>query len=380
MSAELRADRHRSGARRRRRCRPPIRSGCCRVRWSTGHAGHLERYGPRPAAVAGLIDEVEAAGLRGRGGAGFPTATKLRAVAGRAPASRSSWPTAPRASRPAPRTRCCSGARPTWCSTASSWRPTLLGRGRRLPVRRPQLARPSTPRWLERPERAPDRAPAAACRCVSAPDRYVAGEETALVHWLNGGEAKPTFVPPRPFERGVRGRPTLTSNVETYAQIGPHRPLRRRLVPGAGLGRRAGHHPAHRHRGRGPTRGVRGARGARRSRRGHRRRRRRRSTACRPCWWAATSAPGSRARPSAGSAWIPSSLSSVRRQPGLRRGGGAARRRLPAGRGGPGLAVAGRPERRAVRALRERPARRGRRRGCDRGRLAGRASRPGIAS
>ncbi len=40
-----------------------------------------------------------------------------------------------------------------------------------------------------------------------------------MVHWLSGGEAKPTFVPPRPFERGVRGRPTLTSNVETYAQL-----------------------------------------------------------------------------------------------------------------------------------------------------------------
>jgi NADH:ubiquinone oxidoreductase subunit F (NADH-binding) len=51
------------------------------------------------------------------------------------------------------------------------------------------------------------------------PSRYVTGEETALVHWLNGGDAKPTSTPPRPFERGVAGRPTLVDNVETLAHL-----------------------------------------------------------------------------------------------------------------------------------------------------------------
>src|SRR5260370_748670 len=50
-------------------------------------------------------------------------------------------------------------------------------------------------------------------------ERFVAGEETALVSWLNGGDAKPTFAPPRPFERGVGGKPTLVQNVETLANI-----------------------------------------------------------------------------------------------------------------------------------------------------------------
>ena len=39
------------------------------------------------------------------------------------------------------------------------------------------------------------------------------------MHWLNGGAAKPTFAPPRPFERGVGGRPTLVQNVETLANV-----------------------------------------------------------------------------------------------------------------------------------------------------------------
>ena len=56
-------------------------------------------------------------------------------------------------------------------------------------------------------------------RVVEPPNRYVAGEESALVRWVNGGEAKPTSVPPRPYERGVLKRPTLVQNVETLANI-----------------------------------------------------------------------------------------------------------------------------------------------------------------
>lgn len=48
---------------------------------------------------------------------------------------------------------------------------------------------------------------------------YVAGEETAAVRAINGGPAKPTDKPPRPFEVGVDDRPTLVSNVETLANL-----------------------------------------------------------------------------------------------------------------------------------------------------------------
>ncbi|MGH3674633.1 MAG: NADH-ubiquinone oxidoreductase-F iron-sulfur binding region domain-containing protein [Mycobacterium sp.] len=48
---------------------------------------------------------------------------------------------------------------------------------------------------------------------------YVAGEETAAVRALNGGPAKPTDKPPRPFEEGIGGLPTMVSNVETLALI-----------------------------------------------------------------------------------------------------------------------------------------------------------------
>ena len=49
------------------------------------------------------------------------------------------------------------------------------------------------------------------------PNRYVAGEETALISRISGHLAKPKVVPPRPFQSGVDRLPTLVQNVETLA-------------------------------------------------------------------------------------------------------------------------------------------------------------------
>jgi len=78
-------------------------------------------------------------------------------------------------------------------------------------------------------ERVPVELSASIVEVHDTPPRYVAGEERALVRWINGGEAKPTATPPRPYERGVDRRPTLVQNVETLAhvallhQLGPER-------------------------------------------------------------------------------------------------------------------------------------------------------------
>jgi NADH:ubiquinone oxidoreductase subunit F (NADH-binding) len=56
-------------------------------------------------------------------------------------------------------------------------------------------------------------------RMVAAPHAYVAGEESAAVHFINEGDARPTSTPPRPFEAGLDGRPTLVQNVETLAMV-----------------------------------------------------------------------------------------------------------------------------------------------------------------
>jgi NADH:ubiquinone oxidoreductase subunit F (NADH-binding) len=54
---------------------------------------------------------------------------------------------------------------------------------------------------------------------VRVAHEYVAGEETAAVRAIDGGPAKPTAKPPRPFESGVAGLPTLVQNVETLGHV-----------------------------------------------------------------------------------------------------------------------------------------------------------------
>ncbi len=183
---------------------------------TTDLRSHLSRYGTAPAAGAGLIDEVEKAGLTGRGGAGFPTAAKLLAVM-------------------AGRRRPIAVANGTEGEPASAKDKVLLVTAPHLVLDGVELvadllgadqailcvdrAWPAVHAAVEaaRAERATSGC--GAVHLFDAPDRYVSGEESALVHWLNGGEARPAFVPPRPFERGVDGRPTFISNVETYAHL-----------------------------------------------------------------------------------------------------------------------------------------------------------------
>jgi NADH:ubiquinone oxidoreductase subunit F (NADH-binding) len=61
--------------------------------------------------------------------------------------------------------------------------------------------------------------PAVRLQVFRAQETYVAGEETAVVRALTKGIARPTDKPPRPFQAGVGGAPTLVLNVETLACI-----------------------------------------------------------------------------------------------------------------------------------------------------------------
>ena len=176
-------------------------------------ADHAVPFG-RASFGGELIAAVDRAGLRGRGGALFPTSVKLRSVA--------------------------------------------AGRGRRVVVVNGAEGEPMSVKDRVLLERVPhlvlDGAVAAAAavgadtivvaipnarvhahaavdaalaerddrpriRVAGVPDAFLSGEETAPVAALEGRAPKPTLTPPRPSERGLKRRPTLVQNTETIAHI-----------------------------------------------------------------------------------------------------------------------------------------------------------------
>jgi NADH:ubiquinone oxidoreductase subunit F (NADH-binding) len=186
---------------------------------------HLAFHGPLPhlprqrrGAESPLIGRVERAGLRGRGGAGFPLASKLRAVT--------------RARRRSIVVINVAEGEPASLKDKmlASKLPHLLLDGGQLAadaVGADELivcvcgsasaGIESVAAAIEERRRLPG--DSAAIHLTTVPGDYVAGQEAALVNNLSGGPAIPTFTPPMIFERGVRRRPTLMSNAETLAHL-----------------------------------------------------------------------------------------------------------------------------------------------------------------
>ena len=183
-------------------------------------ATDLWRYqreaGPPRFRGAALIEQVAAAGLTGRGGAAFPVATKLSAVARRGPGT----VVVGNAAEGEP---------------ASSKDSALLWHAPHLVLDGLQLAAEAVGArtaylYLGNPQLTSDlygalrsRAEAgrehATVQLVGAAPGFLSGEETALAAALNGKPARPADKSRRVFERGVDGRPTLVQNVETLAHL-----------------------------------------------------------------------------------------------------------------------------------------------------------------
>jgi NADH:ubiquinone oxidoreductase subunit F (NADH-binding) len=179
-------------------------------------AAHRQRLGPLPSLSSSeLIAELESSGLLGRGGAGFPVARKWRAVAERSSGRAVVLANGAEGEPLSRKDRSLMAARPHLVIDGALLAARAVGaddiifyigsehREADVAIRHALAARSADIRGR--------------ANVVSAPAGYVSGEESAAVHFVNAGDARPTTTPPRPFERGVGGRPTLVQNVESLA-------------------------------------------------------------------------------------------------------------------------------------------------------------------
>lgn len=183
-------------------------------------AEYVQAGGYRPLADPdALLEQVDLSGLLGRGGAAFPLGTKLHTVRD--------------AGRRGTRTVIvANGEEGEPASVKDRWllrhRPHLVLDGLRLAAAIINASRAYVYVSDEQSAAAVNSAlsqldsqafGATDVVVLSVEPGYVAGEETAAVRRINGGPAKPTDKPPRPFEEGVLGLPTTVSNVETLANL-----------------------------------------------------------------------------------------------------------------------------------------------------------------
>ncbi|MEC4575934.1 NADH-ubiquinone oxidoreductase-F iron-sulfur binding region domain-containing protein [Streptomyces virginiae] len=161
---------------------------------------------------AELLAHLSASGLRGRGGAGFPAAVKLRSVRDRG-GSPVVVANGEEGEPGSAKDRWLLRARPHLVLDGLARAAAVTGAARGVVYLSDPAAGESVRRALA------EHPPALPVEVVETDHTYVAGEETAVVRRIDGGPALPTAKPPRPFERGVGGAPTLVSNVETLARI-----------------------------------------------------------------------------------------------------------------------------------------------------------------
>src|ERR1039457_3605736 len=183
-------------------------------------AEHGARYGPLPTSSLdrgrrqARIAEVARSGLTGRGGAGFPTARKLAAVAAQhSPVVVANGTEGEPASA---KDKVLMARSPHLVLDGAVLAAEMVGASQAVIVVHHSVREIVDDAVAERRRAGFDRV---RTRVVTAADRFVAGEASAVVHWIEDGRPTPTRKPPRLAERGLGGKPTLVQNVETLAHL-----------------------------------------------------------------------------------------------------------------------------------------------------------------
>jgi NADH:ubiquinone oxidoreductase subunit F (NADH-binding) len=177
---------------------------------------HLARLGPIAAGVVrDIVPMLEAAGLLGRGGAGFPVGRKWRGVAERWTGTAVIVANGAEGEPASAKDRTLMAARPHLIIDGALLAAEAVGAGEIVFYVGGEHVAATRAMRAATEARATRAGPS--MRLVQAPIGYVAGEATAAVHYINDADARPMHTPPRMSQAGVGGRPTLVQNVESLA-------------------------------------------------------------------------------------------------------------------------------------------------------------------
>jgi NADH:ubiquinone oxidoreductase subunit F (NADH-binding) len=174
----------------------------------------------RELGAEAVIAEIDASGLQGRGGAGFPAAFKWKAVRGQSETTRFVVINADEGEPGTFKDREVMLRRPhrmiegmaIAAFVAEAQVAYIYIRGEFKSCKRSvQKALDEAKPHLE--------AIGVEVRIVDGHGAYICGEETALIEAIEGRRGMPRLKPPYPTEKGLFGKPTLMNNVETLACV-----------------------------------------------------------------------------------------------------------------------------------------------------------------
>jgi len=177
-----------------------------------------------------IIAELGAAGLRGRGGAAFPTGAKMQAVGGSAEGQRYVICNADEGEPGTFKDRFIMTHIPFQLLEGMTIAAYAVGSAKGyIYIRHEYPEAQETMRRSIAAARAAGLLGSNICgsrfdfelEIFSGAGSYLCGEETALLSSIEGKKGRPRLKPPYPTESGLWGKPTLINNVETLANIAP---------------------------------------------------------------------------------------------------------------------------------------------------------------
>ena len=187
--------------------------------------GHLDAHGPLNVARGDgnswqhdLVNSLEASGLTGRGGGAFPTSIKL-ALAHSAGSGGTVVVNAMEGEPASQKDQLLLIRAPHLVLDGAQYLAALC-RSDRIVVCLP-ASRVASTNALRHAigERTRSRHARVKEEIVQPPDRFIAGEESALVNWINSVQSLPVFRPDKGMPLRIGRRPALVHNTETLAHV-----------------------------------------------------------------------------------------------------------------------------------------------------------------